>query len=592
MNAADSLIHSAAPGPRLDEIIDSLPQGLLVFGPDRRVVLMNRAYGRVMTDADVALGDSFDDIVRRRIAAGEYGPGDPEVLLSRQRAYDFSRPQTRRRRRPNGTILENRWVPLADGGLMVLCSDITPLVGAQQALARRGEETEILLAGMRHGLILWGPDQRLLAANPMAAILMGVPPQLLAPGRPHGELIDALLGAGFLGTGPLAQAVAAELKGRDWSQPWVRHFVNPAGRFVERRSDPVAAGMNITTLTDITEQREAEHALRRAKEVAEAASQAKTRFLATMSHELRTPLNAVIGYSDALVQEAAGAGGRIGEYAGAVNEAGRRLLGLIDTLLDVARLETGRFDLADDAVDIGRLILSTLRQFETAAAGAEIVLTSVLPTASEALPLVLADRRRLGQVLHQLLSNALKFTPAGGVVTVAARREAEELVLSIADTGIGIAEADLVRVFDPFTQVDATLARRFPGAGLGLYLARALVESHGGVLRLASRQGHGTTAEVRLPRHRLLPARPMPGPGVAASSPPGPAAPGPAAPGPAAPGPAASGPTSGDGTEPPPTPAGLEQAATEPQDNAPSGRKPAPRAAAANPAANQEQEPS
>jgi len=296
-----------------------------------------------------------------------------------------------------------------------------------------------------------------------------------------------------------------------------------------------------------------------------------------MSHELRTPLNAVIGYSDALVQEAAGAGGRIGEYAGAVNEAGRRLLGLIDTLLDVARLETGRFDLADDAVDIGRLILSTLRQFETAAAGAEIVLTSILPTAPDALPLVLADRRRLGQVLHQLLSNALKFTPAGGVVTVAAHRAAEELVLSIADTGIGIAETDLVRVFDPFTQVDATLARRFPGAGLGLYLARALVESHGGVLRLASRQGHGTTAEVRLPRHRLLPAPPVPVPVVAAPSAPRPAAPRPA---------------SGDGTEPPPAPAGLEQAATEPQDNAPSGRKPAPSAAAAKPAANQEQEPS
>ena len=572
MNAADSLIHSAVSGPRLEEIIESLPQGLLVIGPDRRVALVNRAYGRVMMGADVALGDSYDDILRRRIAAGEYGPGDPAVLLARQRAYDLTRPQTRRRRRPNGTILENRWVPLADGGFIILCSDITPLVGAQQALARRGDETEILLAGMRHGLILWGPDQRLLAANPMAAILMGVPQQLLSPGRPHGELIDALLAAGFLGSGPLAQAVAAELKGRDWSHPWVRHFVNPTGRFVERRSDPVAAGMNVTTLTDITEQREAEHALRRAKEAAEAASQAKSRFLATMSHELRTPLNAVIGYSDALVQEAAGTGGRVGEYAGAVNEAGRRLLGLIDTLLDVARLETGRFDLAEDAVDIGRLILSTQRRFEAAAAGAEIVLTSVLPTTGT-LPAVLADRRRLGQVLHQLLSNALKFTPAGGAVTMSARREEAELVLSIADTGIGIAEADLVRVFDPFTQVDATLARRFPGAGLGLYLARALVESHGGVLRLASRQGEGTIAEVRLPRHRLLPARPVPGAGVAAMAGPAP------------------GSERGGETETPPGPLGLEQAATEPQDGAPPARKPARRAAAAKSAANQEQEP-
>jgi signal transduction histidine kinase len=566
MTVAESRAHTLAAGEPLAEVIDRLPQGLLVFGPDRRVVLVNRAFARVMSGTEVAVGDDFDSLLRRRIAAGEYGPGDPDVLLAHLRAYDMTRPQTRRRRRPNGSILENRWVPLADGGFMILCSDITSLVGAQEALARRGEETDILLAGMRHGLILWGPDQRLLAANPMAATLLGVPVQSLSPGRQHDDLIDGLLGAGYFGSGPLAQALAREVKGRDWSQPWVRHFVNPAGRFIERRADPVAAGMNLTTLTDITEQREAEHALRRAKESAEAASQAKSRFLATMSHELRTPLNAVIGYSDALMQEAArvqaagNIGGRIGEYAGAVNEAGRRLLGLIDTLLDVARLETGRFDLAEDAVDIGRLIRTTLHRFEAAAAGAEIVLTLLLPQ-PEALPLVLADRRRLGQVLNQLMSNALKFTPAGGAVTVSVGCEGEELALTIADTGIGIAEADLVRVFDPFTQVDATLARRFPGAGLGLYLARALVESHGGVLRLASRQGEGTTVEVRLPRHRLLPAR-----AGAASTHPRAARTGPAREG------------------------ASEQAAS--QDGEPPEHKPAPRAAAAKPAANQEQEPS
>ncbi|MBW4092223.1 MAG: PAS domain-containing protein [Proteobacteria bacterium] len=576
MTVADSPVDTLAAGEPLAEIIDRLPQGVLVFGPDRRVVLVNRAFAQVMSDAEVAVGDDFDSILRRRIAAGEYGPGDPDVLLARHRAYDMTRPQTRRRRRPNGTILENRWVPLTDGGFMILCSDITSLVGAQEALARRGEETDILLAGMRHGLILWGPDQRLLAANPMAATLLGVPVQSLSPGRQHDELIDGLLATGYFGSGPLAQAVAREVKGRDWSQPWVRHFVNPAGRFIERRADPVAAGMNLTTLTDITEQREAEHALRRAKESAEAASQAKSRFLATMSHELRTPLNAVIGYSDALVQEAAlvqaagNIGGRIGEYAGAVNEAGRRLLGLIDTLLDVARLETGRFDLAEDAVDIGRLIRTTLRRFEAAAAGAEIVLTLLLPQ-PEALPLVLADRRRLGQVLNQLMSNALKFTPAGGAVTVSVGREGEELALTIADTGIGIAEADLVRVFDPFTQVDATLARRFPGAGLGLYLARALVESHGGVLRLASRQGEGTTAEVRLPRHRLLPAR-------AGVAPPHPRAP-------------RIGPARDGASEQAASRHGASKQVVSP-DGAPPERKPAPRAAAAKSAANQEQEPS
>jgi PAS domain-containing protein len=159
-------------------------------------------------------GDSLDDLLRQRIAQGEYGPGDPEVLLALHLAYDTSRPQTRRRRRPNGAILENRWVPLADGAFMIVCTDITPLVGAEQAVARRGAETDILVGGLRHGLILWAPDQRLLLANPMAATLLGLPPEMLSPGRPFVELIDATLAGGFLGSGPLAQAIAAEIKAR------------------------------------------------------------------------------------------------------------------------------------------------------------------------------------------------------------------------------------------------------------------------------------------------------------------------------------------------------------------------------------------
>ncbi|MGH7043704.1 MAG: PAS-domain containing protein [Acetobacteraceae bacterium] len=580
-----SAIGNRASASQLREIIESLPQGLLVFGPDRRVILANRAYGRVMTGTRAIPGKHIEDLLRESIGAGEYGPGNPDLLLARLLAYDATRPQTRRRRRPNGVILETRWAPLADGGFMILYSDITALAGAEEALARRGEETEILLAGMHHGLILWGPDQRLLAANPMAAVLMAVSPQLLSAGRPYAELIDVLLAAGHFGSGPLAAAMAVECKGRDWSRPWARHFVNPAGRFIERRSDPVAGGMSITTYTDITEQREGEYALRRAKEAAEAASHAKSRFLATMSHELRTPLNAVIGYSDALVQEAVPAGGRVGEYAGAINEAGRRLLGLIDTLLDVTRLETGRFDLAEDVVDIAHLIRIALRQFARVAAANEIMLTAA---PRDVLPAVLADRRRLGQVLHHLLANALKFTPPGGIVTVGARREGEGLVLSIVDTGMGIADADLARVFDPFTQVDGSLARRFPGAGLGLYLARALVESHGGELRLASRPGEGTNVEIRLPPHRLLPASLVPDPdarqGTVPAEPAHPAPVEPAYPPPADPGRAGC------------APAGLEPAGSRPQDGATSGllagsHPTAAAGAAANSTPGQKQEP-
>jgi signal transduction histidine kinase len=277
----------------------------------------------------------------------------------------------------------------------------------------------------------------------------------------------------------------------------------PDGRFLDIRSDPTPAGGWVTTYTDVTEQRAAEQDLRRAVEAAEAANQAKSRFLATMSHELRTPLNAVIGFSDTLLREAANPSAeRVSEFAQQINDAGHNLLGLINSILDVARIEAGRFDLASDRVDVARMVRNCIRQADAAAQAAEIALTAKLP---DDLPLLRADERRLQQVLSHLLSNAVKFTHAGGTVSVAASiREGGGLVLTVQDTGIGIPDADIDRVFEPFTQLDSSLARRFQGAGLGLYVSRALVVGHGGEIVLESVPGEGTVAEVRLPAERVI----------------------------------------------------------------------------------------
>ncbi|MDE2007679.1 MAG: PAS-domain containing protein, partial [Rhodospirillales bacterium] len=466
----------------LAEIVAALPQGVILFDADQRVVLTNPAYDRIMAGAPAHPGQSVEALIRARIEAGEYGPGDPATQLADHLAYDYARPQLRRRQRPNGTVIENRWVPLADGGFMGVIADITPLAGAEATLRRRAAETETLLAGLPHGVILWGPDQRLIVANALAATLLGVPAASLAPGRTHGEMIDALLAGGHLGSGAMARGMAGELKARDWTRPWVRHFVNATGRFVERRSDPLPGGMSLTTLTDITERRDAEHALRRARDAAEAASGAKSRFLATMSHELRTPLNAVIGYAEALAREGAALGGPTADYADAIEAAGRKLLDLIDTLLDVARLEGGGFALAEEEVEIPRLIHTSLRQFAPVASAGEIALAAETIAPDDTWPRILADRRRLAQALHHLLSNAVKFTEPGGEVRVGAGWDADGATLTVHDSGIGIAEADLARIFDPFVQVDSRLSRRFSGAGLGLYVARALIESHGGTL--------------------------------------------------------------------------------------------------------------
>ena len=289
---------------------------------------------------------------------------------------------------------------------------------------------------------------------------------------------------------------------QDRTRPHRSQRVTPGGRVLEIRSDPTPAGGFVTTVTDITDARTAERELERAKAEAEAANHAKSRFLATMSHELRTPLNAVIGFSDALARQPAEEREQVAEFATMINAAGRQLLGLIDTILDVARIEAGRFDLSADRVDVMHLVTSCVRQAAASAAVAEVTLATAMP---DFVPQLRGDERRLRQVLGQLISNGIKFTGAGGSVRIAAEiPDGGDLLLRVTDTGIGIPEAELERVFEPFVQLDTSLARRFEGSGLGLYVARALTIAHDGTLSLTSRLGQGTTALLRFPAGRLI----------------------------------------------------------------------------------------
>jgi signal transduction histidine kinase len=486
----------------LDSILAAVPHGICVYGADRRVALFNQAYTQVMAGAPLAVGDHLIDVIRKRAAVGEYGPGEAEAIYAQQMAFDISRPQMRRRRRPDGTTIDVRTAPLPDGGHISVVTDITALVNAEAEIARRAEELSVMLANIQHGILLWGPDKRLRASNAAAADLLGHPPGLLTAGRSEAEVHENMVQRGEWGGGAQAHAIAQALRERDRSVPYSRQMTTRAGRVLQMRSAPIPDGGWVSTFTDISEEHAAEETLRRAKEAAEAANQAKSRFLATMSHELRTPLNVVIGFSDALLREAGQADpGRTTEFAQQINAAGRQLLGLINIILDVARIESGRFDLASEWVDIARVVRTAIRQADPAAQAAEITVTAEV---APKLPPLRSDERRLVQALGQLLSNAIKFTDAGGSVTVSAERDATgDLLLRVRDTGIGIPAADLERVFEPFTQLDSTLSRRYQGAGLGLYIARALIAGHGGTLVLHSRPSEGTTAEIRLPASRL-----------------------------------------------------------------------------------------
>ena len=486
----------------LAEILDALPHGVCVFGPDLRVRMFNRAYSRIMDGAPVALGEHRLDIVRRYAEAGEYGRGQLDELIANLATFKIAPPYARRRR-PNGTVIEVRNAALPDGGFISVVTDVTPQSQARAEFARRADEMAAMLGSIRHGVLLWGPDRRLIASNAISARLLNTPPGLLTPGRSLDEVLDRAVESGELGDEPEARATAEGIRAVDRSRPF-RHTVRFAsGRSLEIRSDPTPSGGWVTTFTDATDQHHARDELRRAKEAAEAANQAKSRFLATMSHELRTPLHAVIGFSDALKSEAAHPSPvRVQEFADQINEAGRNLLALINSILDVARIEAGRFDLRSEDVDVVRLVRHGVRQADASAQAAEIALVTEL---APELPRVRGDERRLQQVLRQLLSNAIKFTGIGGTITIGATAEPQgDLLIFVRDNGIGIAADDLERVFEPFTQLDATLARRFQGSGLGLYMSRALITGHGGRLTLRSRKGEGTTAEIRLPSAHLV----------------------------------------------------------------------------------------
>ncbi len=254
-------------------------------------------------------------------------------------------------------------------------------------------------------------------------------------------------------------------------------------------------------------ERTAEYA--RARDEAEAANKAKSGFLANMSHELRTPLNAIIGFAEIMENEALGRLGspRYLEYAKDIRASGQHLLGLINDLLDLSKAEAGKLELNETGFDLRDVIEQALAMVQPRAAKAQISLRRVLVDDP---PQVWADERKIKQVLLNLLSNAVKFTPAGGKVTVELLWDGTRPGFAVIDTGIGISEEDISQVMQPFNQVDSSFNRKFEGTGLGLPLAKSMVELHGGELSVDSRPGAGTRMTVRLPQERTLRSENMP----------------------------------------------------------------------------------
>jgi cell cycle sensor histidine kinase DivJ len=280
-------------------------------------------------------------------------------------------------------------------------------------------------------------------------------------------------------------------------------------RFLAVELRGLAHGEMLALVRDASRERAYESYLDQARIDAESVALAKSRFLANMSHELRTPLNAIIGFSDIMRAQLFGPlAPRYQEYAGLIHESGGHLLDLINDVLDMSKIEADRFSLTLEPFDAREAVAAALRLTRVQADSAKIALRGALSAG----PLeVNADRRALKQIVLNLVSNALKFTPAGGQVNVVARAKGRDLELIVADTGVGIAPADLERLGKPYEQAGGA-AQRAQGTGLGLSLVRAFAELHGGTMIIKSVLGEGTVVTVRLPVMDIEEAAPPPEP--------------------------------------------------------------------------------
>lgn len=369
---------------------------------------------------------------------------------------------------------------------------------AEEALAEMRQRNELILGAAADGIFGIDGDGRITFANPAAARLLGRSAADMI-GAEADEILQPPSGRRD-GTPPVAATLAdrksrlveeTEVRGADGTALPVTLGITPI-------AEPVSSLCAVVVFHDISAQTAAQQDLRYAKEAAEAASRSKSLFLAHMSHELRTPLNAIIGFSEMVAEQTLGPvdNPRYLEYARHIHASGAHLLSLINDLLDLSKIEAGKLELYEEVKEM-KALFERCRIFVEESAqhkGVTLAIDRV-----DHLPPLLCDRRKMKQVLVNLLSNAVKFTPAGGCVHLMAEVDGDDMIIRVDDNGVGIAPQDIDKVMAPFGQAREALVRDHDGTGLGLPLAKALVELHGGSLELESRLGEGTTVNVRLP---------------------------------------------------------------------------------------------
>ncbi len=496
-----------------EEVLEELSTAIAIFGPDRRLGYFNTAFIRLWKLETDQLRDEptvgeFLNLLRDRRRLPEqadfaafrdsWNAMFTGLIGSRQELLFL----------PDETTLRMVATEHPNGGLLLTFEDVTDRLALERSYNVLSAVQRQTIDNLNDALAVFGSDGRLQLLNPRFGAIWKLPADI-ADHRPHISRILEMMRPTLLEQGDW-EAYRAEFTGHLNSRAGDTGRVKLLdGVVLDYALMPLSDGATLVQYWDVTASILIERALRERAEALEQADRLKSEFLANVSYELRTPLNAIIGFSELLKMQAAGPmNDKQVDYADSINASSMRLVTLVNDILDLASIEAGYMELDRVEVDIRKMFDEMVVLAQERLRRRYIELDTVISPDGLS---VHADPVRLKQAIFNLLSNALQFTPEGGSITLAARREAEMTVLEVSDTGVGIPDHLHDRVFETFVRGETP--NRSTGAGLGLALVERIVRLHGGVVKLESSPGEGTRVSCWIPR------RPGPGKDGGAATP-------------------------------------------------------------------------